>query len=250
MNVRKPTDYRAMFKALDNLIAASLPQMKLYCEVGRLVSARSEKGAAVAAAEYLGKAYPDIKGFSPRNLRRMRDFYRTYESSPEILAEAMTIGWTQNAVILENCDNLEERVWYIRRVQQFSWTKAELLEKIHAGAYLEIPLDLADESCYAMGNAAGMKSAADNKNSHCPIRQRPDDKKRPGGGITNRILGNKRRPCLAQPPDQHGPGQPSNRDPRPQQRFRWKPPPAGYYPVRWLDVKVRVSGNPLDCFRI
>lgn len=89
MNVRKPVDYSAMFGALDTLMAADLPQMELYCEVGRLVSGRRSKGAAVAAAEYLCRAYPDTAGFSPRNLRRMREFYRAYESTPEVLAEAM-----------------------------------------------------------------------------------------------------------------------------------------------------------------
>ena len=50
MNVRKPVDYSAMFAALDTLMTADLPQMELYCEIGRLVSGRPEKGAAVAAA--------------------------------------------------------------------------------------------------------------------------------------------------------------------------------------------------------
>ena len=59
MNVRKPTDYSALFTALDELVAANLPQMELYCGIGRLVSNRPEKGAAVAAAEHLHSAYPD-----------------------------------------------------------------------------------------------------------------------------------------------------------------------------------------------
>lgn len=50
MNIRKPTDYTAMFAALDKLMAAQLPQMELYCEIGRVVSGRAEKGAAVAAS--------------------------------------------------------------------------------------------------------------------------------------------------------------------------------------------------------
>ena len=74
-------------------MAAKLPQMELYCEIGRLVSGRPEKGAAVAAAEHLKDAHPDGSGFSPpRNLRRMRHFYRTYTDSPKVLAEAMGIG--------------------------------------------------------------------------------------------------------------------------------------------------------------
>ena len=51
MNIRKPTDYSAVFSALDQLMASRLSQMELYCEIGRLVADRAEKGAAVAAAE-------------------------------------------------------------------------------------------------------------------------------------------------------------------------------------------------------
>ena len=119
MNVRKPTDYSALFAALDKLVAAGLPQMELYCGIGRLVSGRPEKGAAVAAAEYLHSAYPDSAGFSPRSLRRMREFYRAYKSDPKVMVEAMAIGWTQNIVILEAELTLQEKAWYIRAVRQF-----------------------------------------------------------------------------------------------------------------------------------
>ena len=114
MNIRKSLDYSAMFATLDTLIASELPQMKLYFEIGRLVSGRPEKGSAVMAAEYLQGRYPDISGFSPRNLRRMRAFYRTYKAVPEVLSQAMSIGWTQNVVILETELSLQERAWYIR----------------------------------------------------------------------------------------------------------------------------------------
>lgn len=43
MNIRKPTDYTTMFAALDALMAAQLPQMELYREIGRVVSGRAEK---------------------------------------------------------------------------------------------------------------------------------------------------------------------------------------------------------------
>ena len=133
MNVRKPVDYSAMFAALDTLMAAALPQMDLYYEIGRLVSGRQEKGAAVAAAEYLRGTYPDIPGFSPRNLRRMREFFRTYENAPEVLTEAMALGWTQNVVILEAELTVQERMWYIRAARQYGWSKLELYRMIKIG---------------------------------------------------------------------------------------------------------------------
>lgn len=105
--------------ALDTLMAANLPQTELYCEIGRLVSGRPEKGAAVVASEYLRAAYPDAFGFSPRNLRRIREFYHAYAGVPEALAQAMAIGWTQNVVILEAELTLQAQAWYIRAIRQF-----------------------------------------------------------------------------------------------------------------------------------
>ena len=171
MNVRKPVDYSAMLEALDTLMAADLPQMELYCEMGRLVSGRPEKGAAVAVAEYLCRAYPDTAGFSPRNLRRMREFYRTYESAPEVLADAMTIGWTQNVVILKAELIPQERAWYIKAAGQFGWSKLELQQRIADNAHLEIVLDFADDVCYTEENTANMECAANDENLICVPRQ-------------------------------------------------------------------------------
>lgn len=97
-------------RAVLSHLARDMPQVEVCHEICKLVTARPEKGTA----EYPGKAYPDIKGFSPRNLRRMRNFYRACQDAPEVLAEAMSIGWTQNMVIPEVCESLEEWVGYIR----------------------------------------------------------------------------------------------------------------------------------------
>ena len=141
MNIRKPTDYATMFAALDAAVAAQLPQTELYCEIGRLVSGRAEKGAAVAASEYLQATYPTAEGFSPRNVRRMRAFYAAYNESPEIMRLAMGLGWTRNVAILEGCGSSEERAWYIRAALRLGWKKAKLLESIKTQAWRNSSLD-------------------------------------------------------------------------------------------------------------
>ena len=162
MSIRKPTDYVTMFAALDKLMAAQLPQMELYCEIGRVVSSRCEKGSAVAASEYLQATYPTAEGFSPRNLRRMRAFYATYEESPEIMRLAMYLGWTRNVAILEGCGSSEERAWYVRAALRFGWKKTKLLESIKTQAWLYSSLDEQAGSCYTgenkvRGRARAMK---------------------------------------------------------------------------------------------
>ena len=167
MNIRKPTDYVTMFTTLDTLMAAQLPQMEMYCEIGRLVSGRVEKGAAVAASEYLQAAYPAAEGFSPRNLRRMRAFYAAYEKTPEIMRLAMRLGWTQNVAILERCGNNEERAWYIRAALRFGWKKKKLLESIKTQAWLYSSLDEQAVSCYTGENEVTRECESDEEDTLC-----------------------------------------------------------------------------------
>lgn len=143
MNIRKPINYNDMYMELDNAMKTDCSQMDLYCEIGKITSNRPEKGAAVAAAEYLQNSYTVATGFSPRNVRRMRDFYRTYESEPDLLDEAKKINWTQNVVILEAELSPTERAWYIRAVKHFNWSKLELMANIKECAHeiLSLPVN-------------------------------------------------------------------------------------------------------------
>ena len=108
---------------------------------------RTEKGAAVMASEYLNRYYPDVKGFSPRSLRRMRDFYRTYEDHPALLSRAMKLGWTQNVVIMEADLTIELREWYMKATEQFGWSKSELISGITKSIHLENILEIEKEMC-------------------------------------------------------------------------------------------------------
>ena len=63
MNVRKPADYGTIYRKL----TAILPQMDEMYAIGKAISQRPEKGAAVAAA-FLQANFPDRTGFSPRNV--------------------------------------------------------------------------------------------------------------------------------------------------------------------------------------
>ena len=138
MNVRKSIDYSTLFERIDTVLAAGLPQMETYREIGRLIAERTEKGAAVAVAEHSQQARPDISGFSARNVRRMREFYIAYQSNPEAMNAAMEIGWTQNVVIIEADLARDERMWYIRAARQFDWSKLTLTEKIKACAHMHL----------------------------------------------------------------------------------------------------------------
>lgn len=148
MNKRKPVDYTAMYAALDTLMQTELPEVELYFEIGKAICARLEKSAAVMAAEYLQANYPEGIGFSPRNLRRMREFYRAYADSLELRMLVLKMGWTQNVAILEGCQSIQERAWYLRAALERRWTKVEQLDQIQSKAWLQSMLDKQTDSCY------------------------------------------------------------------------------------------------------
>ena len=172
MNVRKAVDYTELFAAVDRAVSAVLPQMELYREIGRLISERPEKGAAVAVAEHVKKDWPDLGGFSPRNVRRMREFYRAYENAPEIMAEAVEIGWARNAVILEADLSTVEREWYICAMRRYGWSKQQLMEKISEHAY-----DTDAKSFHTEKNDSGRES------EHTGSQRENSERLSPEGGI-------------------------------------------------------------------
>ncbi len=145
-----------------------------------------------------------MSGFSPWNLRRMREFYRTYKNAPEVLAEAMTIGWTQNVVILEAELTLQERAWYIRAARQFGWSKLELQRKITSNVHLETALDFAGDLCYTEENRA----------------EEPVPHQKNGAAACSS------QTRLIRPPDWDRPTQPAEHAPRLRRRCRGKAPPA------------------------
>ena len=68
MNVRKPANYNTMYREVAEILTQNLPQMEEIHAIGKAVSRRPEKGAAVAAAEFLQANFPDRTGFSPCNV--------------------------------------------------------------------------------------------------------------------------------------------------------------------------------------
>lgn len=164
MNIRKPVDYSDLYRGIDLAMSWDYAQMDLYYEIGRMINTRTEKGAAVAAAEYLQTNYPAFNGFSPRNVRRMRDFYRLYANEQKLLKLALKLNWTQNVVIMEAGLDISDIKWYLVNAAKHQWTKVELQEQICAMSHLEqvCPDECEVQRDDAMTNA-GSKFLAERK---------------------------------------------------------------------------------------
>lgn len=109
--------------------------MELYAEIGKCICEQGEKAYVVHLAQTLAERFPMLKGFSPRNLRRMRDFYRAYENSASLMEKARALNWTQNTIILECCEVSEQRAFYISLAAEQNLSKLALMKAIEAKTF-------------------------------------------------------------------------------------------------------------------
>jgi len=122
------------------LKAVNRSLISLYLEIGKLVVEQQKQaqwGDAVleGVAHDLQNLFPGIKGFSARNIWRMRDLYVSYGSNEKLLTMLTEISWTHNIAILEKCNNNLEREFYIRMARKYGWSYRALINHIENQTY-------------------------------------------------------------------------------------------------------------------
>lgn len=87
------------------------------------------------AAEFMKKNYPNIKGFTKRNIERMIQFYKTYKED-EIATPLVTqLSWSNNLLILSGTKTKEERHFYLQLAVKNKYSKRELDRQISSSYY-------------------------------------------------------------------------------------------------------------------
>ncbi len=86
-------------------------------------------------AIYIAHADPTIKGFSDKNLWRMKQFYEAYQGDQQLSALARVLPWTHNTTIFSRCKSPEERRFYLTLCQQEKYSSRELERQINAASF-------------------------------------------------------------------------------------------------------------------
>lgn len=107
----------------------------LYWQIGRDILARQDEadwGAKVIdrLATDLHTAFPDVQGFSPRNLKYMRAFAHAWPDEAIVQAPLAQITWYHNLALLEKLKSRDHRLWYARQTIQFGWSRNILAHQI------------------------------------------------------------------------------------------------------------------------
>lgn len=114
--------------------------IELYWRIGDYLHRKIEsdgwaKGTVVQLAAYIAQREPGLRGFSPQNLWRMRQFFVTYRDDPKLSPLVRVLPWTHNLIVLGQSKRREEREFYLRMAVQEHWSKRELERQFRLAAF-------------------------------------------------------------------------------------------------------------------
>src|SRR5687767_9451792 len=124
-----PNDYGATLKAIKlrvqqervhAVLAANAAMVSLYWDIGRLILDRQTRegwGAKVIdrLARDLRKSFPDMQGFSARNLLFMRRFADEFPDEAIVKQLASQLPWWHLVRLIQKVKEPNAREWYMRQ---------------------------------------------------------------------------------------------------------------------------------------
>lgn len=142
-------DYKCFLHSLKERIAAAQVKavlavnhelVSLYWHIGQEILERQEReGWGAKVIEQLSKDlrsdFPEMKGFSVRNLNYMRKFAEAFADSQFVQQAAAQIPWFHSCVILDKVKTPEEREFYIRETIANGWSRNVLVLQIESKLY-------------------------------------------------------------------------------------------------------------------
>ena len=144
-----PETYKGLLKEIKNrvrssqlkaAVAVNREMINLYWEIGsRVFEKQKNEGWGAKTIEKLAKdlksSFPDMKGFSLRNLQFMVQFSREYPDFGIVKQAVSQIPWGHNIIIMQKLDNQEERLWYVHETIKNGWSRTVLTTWIEKHLY-------------------------------------------------------------------------------------------------------------------
>lgn len=149
-NIITTDDYKAFIQDIKQRVktaqikaAVTVNQelLRLYWDLAALMVEKQKTAAwgdgfLLQMSRDLQAEFPDMKGFSKRNLEVMRQWYRFWEEQPTIAQQLVAqIPWGHNLVIISKVKNTEEALFYVQKTVQNNWSRAVLTHQIESNLY-------------------------------------------------------------------------------------------------------------------
>jgi len=139
MNIQKTENFNEILSQIQTSKQKAYAQVnatlvELYWNIGNHISNKVKekswgKGVVKELANYIKLKDPTIKGFSDKNLWRMKQFYETYKDDKKVATLWRVLPWSHNKRIM-SLKTPEERVFYLNLVVQGNYSYRELERQI------------------------------------------------------------------------------------------------------------------------
>lgn len=110
----------------------------LYWQIGRdILTRQAQQGWGAKVIERLAQdlrtTFPDMKGFSPRNLKYMRAFAEAWPDEEFVQAVLAQLPWYHQLALLDKLPDPETRRWYATKAIEHNWSRNILVMQIETG---------------------------------------------------------------------------------------------------------------------
>ena len=121
-------------------LAVNKELIALYWEIGRSIYRKQgEEGWGAKTIEKLAKdlrsAFPDMKGFSFRNVKYMVQLAKEYPDFEIRQQPVAQIPWGHNLLLLQKLKSKEQRIWYANKIIENGWSRSVLSNWIESDLY-------------------------------------------------------------------------------------------------------------------
>jgi len=109
----------------------------MYWHIGKIILENSRWGNKFInnLSVDLKLEFPNISGFSTRNLKYMRKFAKEYPNFEFVQQVVAQIPWGHNIILLDKIKNIDERKWYIQQNITNGWSRNMLEMQINSKLY-------------------------------------------------------------------------------------------------------------------
>jgi predicted nuclease of restriction endonuclease-like (RecB) superfamily len=121
-------------------LAVNQELISLYWAIGRdILTQETQEGWGAKVVDKLAKdlkaSFPEMKGFSARNLRYLKLFAETYPDPAILQAAPAKITWYHNCTLLDKVKDSKEREWYMLQTIENGWSRDVLVHQIESKLY-------------------------------------------------------------------------------------------------------------------
>ncbi len=121
-------------------LAVNRELVLLYWQIGRdILDRQGREGWGTKVIERLAQdlrnAFPDMKGFSPRNLKYMRAFAEAWPDEAIVQGALAQLPWYHHLALLDKLTDEKERCWYAEKAIEHGWSRNVLVIQIERRMY-------------------------------------------------------------------------------------------------------------------